>query len=73
MKQGVLLEKIPVATGQETVQGAEMSLWFDLMKKHFPADLIAMRLRYSIITTMESLVGWKRYECNVLPQFNGTT
>ena len=72
-KQGELLVDIPVSTGQETVQGAASSLRFDLMKKHLSADPIAMRLLYSIITRMESLIGWKRFECNVLPTFSGIT
>jgi hypothetical protein len=72
-KQGELLVDIPVTTGQETVQGAASSLRFDLLKKHLSADPIAMRLLYSIITRMESLIGWKRFECNVLPSFNGIT
>ena len=72
-KQGELLVDIPVTTGQETVQGAASSLRFDLLKKHLSADPIAMRLLYSIITRMESLIGWKRFECNVLPSFSGIT
>ena len=70
-KQGELLVDIPVATGQETVEGSANSLRFDLMKKHWSADPVAMRLLYSIITRMQELTGLKRYECNLLPSFKG--
>merc|ERR1712122_179672 len=46
---------------------------FDLPKKHLSADPLAMRLLYSIITRMVSLTGWRRFECNILPQFPGVT
>lgn len=72
-KQADLLIDMLVSTGQETVQGATTSLRFDLMKKHLSGDPIAMRLLYSIITKMESLIGWTRFECNVLPCFQGVT
>ena len=72
-KQGELLIDMLVGTGQESVQGSASSLRFDLFKKHLSGDPVAMRLLYSIITKMEALVGWKRYECNILPTFQGVT
>ena len=70
-KQGELLVGKIVVTGQETVQGSANKMRFDLFKKHLSADPIAMRLLYSIITRMQELVGWKRYEMNLLPSFDG--
>jgi hypothetical protein len=72
-KQGELLVDMLVGTGQETVQGSANSLRFDLLKKHLSGDPIAMRLLYSIITKMVALIGWKRFECNILPLFSGVT
>jgi hypothetical protein len=72
-KQGELLIDMIVGTGQESVQGSTSALRFDLLKKHLSGDPIAMRLLYSIVTKMEPLVGWKRYECNLLPTFVGVT
>ena len=72
-KQGELLIDMLVATGQESVQGSATSLRFDLFKKHLSGDPVAMRLFYSIITKMESLIGWKRYACNMLPSFQAVT
>jgi hypothetical protein len=67
-----LIGKI-VATGQETVQGSSNKMRFDLFKKHLSGDPIAMRLLYSIVTKMQELTGWKRYEMNLLPTFDGVT
>ena len=72
-KQGELMLDMLVGTGQESVHGSANSLRFDLLKKHLSGDPIAMRLLYSIVTKMESLIGWKRFECNVLPTFSSVT
>jgi hypothetical protein len=72
-KQGDLLIDMLWQTGQEQPQGTTGTFRFDLLKKHLSADPVAMRLLYSIVTKMEALIGWKRYECNILPRFTGIT
>ena len=70
-KHGDLMGDVPVVTVQESVQGHSHSLSFDLMKKYCSADPIAMRLPYATVTGTKPLVGWKRFECNSLPEFGG--